>query len=149
MPFTVYVVLFLGLPAVAIVVGAFQDSTTGDFTLSNIKHRRAGIYLHGFGTTLGVVGDHLDPAGHRRLPGRLRHPHGDARHGAAPLVITASGVFANFGGVPLAFLFIATLGTTGMVTGWLNDIGLNLYTTASTCTRSAGSWSSTCTSRSR
>ena len=33
-------------------------------------------------------------------------------------VITASGVFANFGGVPLAFLFIATLGSTGMVTQW-------------------------------
>ena len=31
-------------------------------------------------------------------------------------MITASGVFANFGGVPLAFLFIATLGSTGMVT---------------------------------
>ncbi len=28
-------------------------------------------------------------------------------------------MFANFGGVPLAFLFIATLGTTGVATGWL------------------------------
>jgi putative spermidine/putrescine transport system permease protein len=43
-------------------------------------------------------------------------------------VITASGVFANFGGVPLAFLFIATLGSTGMVTAWLTDLGLNPYT---------------------
>jgi putative spermidine/putrescine transport system permease protein len=43
-------------------------------------------------------------------------------------VITASGVFANFGGVPLAFLFIATLGSTGMVTTWLTDLGLNPYT---------------------
>ncbi len=41
--------------------------------------------------------------------------------------ITASGVFANFGGVPLAFLFIASLGTTGIVTGWLNDLGINIY----------------------
>ena len=31
------------------------------------------------------------------------------------VAITASGVFANFGGVPLAFLFIATLGNTGLV----------------------------------
>ncbi len=37
-------------------------------------------------------------------------------------------MFANFGGVPLAFLFIATLGSTGMVTQWLTDIGLNPYT---------------------
>ena len=43
------------------------------------------------------------------------------------VTITASGVFANFGGVPLAFLFIATLGTTGLATGWLIAIGLNPY----------------------
>ena len=42
------------------------------------------------------------------------------------MVTTASGVFANFGGVPLAFIFIATIGTTGLATGWLNDIGINL-----------------------
>ena len=43
------------------------------------------------------------------------------------MVITASGVFANFGGVPLAFLFIASLASTALITGWLNDIGLNIY----------------------
>jgi putative spermidine/putrescine transport system permease protein len=36
-------------------------------------------------------------------------------------------VFANFGGVPLAFLFIASLSSTALVTGWLNDIGVNIY----------------------
>ena len=55
LPFTIYVFLGLVLPAVAIAVGAFQDSTTGDFTLSNIKTAASGIYLHGFGTTLGVA----------------------------------------------------------------------------------------------
>jgi putative spermidine/putrescine transport system permease protein len=43
------------------------------------------------------------------------------------IVSTASGVFANFGGVPLAFLFIATLGTTGIVTSWLNTLGIDPY----------------------
>jgi putative spermidine/putrescine transport system permease protein len=43
------------------------------------------------------------------------------------IVSTASGVFAQFGGVPLAFLFIATLGTTGLATGWLNALGVNPY----------------------
>ena len=37
------------------------------------------------------------------------------------------GVFANFGGVPLAFMFIATLGLTGIGTQWLNDLSINLY----------------------
>ena len=41
--------------------------------------------------------------------------------------VTASGVFANFGGVPLAFMFIATLGLTGIGTQWLNDLSINLY----------------------
>jgi putative spermidine/putrescine transport system permease protein len=41
---------------------------------------------------------------------------------------TFSGVAANFAGVPLAFAFIATLGTLGIVTKYLNDhFGYNLY----------------------
>jgi putative spermidine/putrescine transport system permease protein len=43
------------------------------------------------------------------------------------VVITASGVFANFGGVPLAFVFIASVGTSALVTTWLKDIGLDIY----------------------
>jgi putative spermidine/putrescine transport system permease protein len=39
------------------------------------------------------------------------------------IVSTASGVFAQFGGVPLAFLFEAALGTTGLVTGWFKALG--------------------------
>ena len=41
------------------------------------------------------------------------------------IVSTASGVFAQFGGVPLAFLFIATLGTTGLVTNWMKALGFD------------------------
>ena len=128
LPFTIYVVLGLVLPAVAIAVGAFQDSTTGDFTLSNIKTAASGIYLHGFGTTLGVaVITSIVPG----IVGFLvAYAIFTAKRGAVlrRCVITASGVFANFGGVPLAFLFIATLGSTGMVTAWLTDLGLNPYT---------------------
>ncbi|HKP19756.1 MAG TPA: ABC transporter permease subunit [Gaiellaceae bacterium] len=41
---------------------------------------------------------------------------------------TFSGVAANFGGIPLAFAFIATLGTIGIVTQFLaNQLGYNLY----------------------
>ena len=32
------------------------------------------------------------------------------------LVLTASGVLANFGGVPLAFAFLATIGNAGVLT---------------------------------
>ncbi len=41
---------------------------------------------------------------------------------------TFSGVAANFGGIPLAFAFIATLGTIGIVTQFLqNQLGFNIY----------------------
>ncbi len=44
------------------------------------------------------------------------------------LVLTASGVLANFGGIPLAFAFIATIGgNAGVVTALLQDeLGLGL-----------------------
>src|ERR1700760_1968468 len=38
-----------------------------------------------------------------------------------------SGVFANFGGVPLAFLFITTLGSSGLEAQWLKDLGWDIY----------------------
>jgi putative spermidine/putrescine transport system permease protein len=34
-------------------------------------------------------------------------------------VLTASGVLANFGGIPLAFAFLATIGNAGVLTAWL------------------------------
>ncbi|MCU1669650.1 MAG: rane protein of unknown function [Blastococcus sp.] len=43
------------------------------------------------------------------------------------LVLTASGVLANFGGVPLAFAFLATIGNAGVLTVFLtNTLGIGL-----------------------
>jgi putative spermidine/putrescine transport system permease protein len=44
-------------------------------------------------------------------------------------VLTASGVLANFGGVPLAFAFVATLGNSGVLTRnlGLTGLGWSLY----------------------
>jgi putative spermidine/putrescine transport system permease protein len=44
------------------------------------------------------------------------------------MITTFSGVAANFGGIPLAFAFIATLGSIGVVTQFLqNQLHINLY----------------------
>ena len=43
------------------------------------------------------------------------------------VVSTASGVFANTGGVPLAFFFIAAIGNYGLVTLALQKIGIDIY----------------------
>jgi putative spermidine/putrescine transport system permease protein len=49
--------------------------------------------------------------------------------GLREAVLTASGVLANFGGVPLAFAFVATLGNAGVLTRQLGltDKGWDLY----------------------
>src|SRR5207248_7433154 len=44
------------------------------------------------------------------------------------VLTTFSGVAANFGGIPLAFAFIATLGTIGVATTFLRvQLGIDIY----------------------
>jgi putative spermidine/putrescine transport system permease protein len=125
-PFGVYVALGLLLPMVAVAVGAFQ-SNNGGFTFSNIHAATHGVYLHGFEQTiiLSVITS--------IVPGILglliAYSIFTAKRGTIlrQVAVTASGVFANFGGVPLAFLFIATLGSSGLATSWLTDLGFNPY----------------------
>src|ERR1700728_310166 len=126
LPFVLYTGVFLGVPTIAIIVGAFEKPT-GGFTFSNLDTAVHGVYLHGFVTSIelavvasvvpGIFGVLLAYAIHTaRRPTLLKR-----------LTSTGAGVFANFGGVPLAFLFIATLGTTGIATKILNAIGFDPY----------------------
>jgi putative spermidine/putrescine transport system permease protein len=124
-PFGIYTTLFLGVPAAAVVVEAFRGAN-GGWTWSNISIASHGIYLHGFVMSIelalltsvvpGILGLLVANAVLTTRGTFLRR-----------IVSTAAGVFANFGGVPLAFLFVATLGTTGLVTGWLSSLGFNPY----------------------
>ena len=126
-PFGVYMVLGLLVPLIAVAIGAFQNPDNGGFTLANVKYATHGIYLHGFGETifLAVVSS--------VVPGVLGLLIAYAIWSATratvlrQIAITASAVFANFGGVPLAFLFIATLGSSGLASRWLTDLGFNPY----------------------
>ena len=125
-PFTLYLLVFLGLPAIAVVVGAFETAT-GGFTLSNLSIASGGVYRQGFETSVELA---LLVAVVPALAGALLAYalHVGRREGLLRrAVMTASGVFANFGGLPLAFLFIASFGTTGLATSWLEDVGINLY----------------------
>ena len=65
---------------------------------------------------------------------------------SADLTSTASGVLANFGGINLTFMFIATLGSTGILTVWLHDIGINLSSIGFNLYTFSGVSSCTCTS---
>ena len=126
LPFAVYTGLFLFVPTIAIAVGAFTDPETGAFTLGNLGIAFSGIYAQGFVTSieLSVIS--------AVVPGVLGlaiayavQTSGNA--GLQRAVSTASGVFANFGGVPLAFLFIATLGSSGLAVSWLKALGFDPY----------------------
>ena len=129
LPFTAYVAAGLLAPLVAIAIyslqpnhGGFVASRATAPTLSNFDTALHGTYLTGLTNVVllalvtsivpGVFGFLLAYAIHTARRGIVLRR----------VVITAAGVFANFGGVPLAFLFIATLSTTGVVTGWIKDL---------------------------
>ena len=132
-PFGIYVTIFLVVPTLAVMIGAFR-TPSGQWTWSNISIATHGTYAHGFEMSIelslltaivpGILGLIVAYTVLTSKGRALRR-----------IVSTASGVFAQFGGVPLAFLFIATLGTTGLVTNWMKalgfdpwDHGFDLYT---------------------
>lgn len=134
MPFVIFVLLFLVLPTMHIVIGAFQ-TRDGAFTLQNIIDLNTGTIpssywisvkvsfasaalgcLIGFGMAAAVV--------FGAVPGWIKSP-----------LMTFSGVASNFAGVPLAFAFLATFGPVGLVTLFLRqnfgivlqrDLGFNI-----------------------
>jgi len=115
-PFLAYVSMFLIVPTLLVTIGAF---TTGDggFTLDNVSLLFTDeVIVSAFvksiqlasGTAIAgaIIGGLLSWAIVRGDPnGLLRQ-----------LVIAASGVLAQFGGVMLAFAFLATLGFNGFIT---------------------------------
>jgi len=134
-PFGVYIALGLIAPTIAIAVASFQTSGGGfvsagggQFTWGNIDTAVHGAYLAGLKTSILLsIATAVVPGIFGLL---IAYAIFTAKRGniLRQVVITASGVFANFGGVPLAFLFIATLSTTGVVTGWIKDIfGVDIW----------------------
>ena len=122
MPFFVYAALFLFLPAGSVMVGAFQD-VNNHASLDNIRllfhHPYSDAYWNSIkiSFTTAILGAGLGTliayaAIREGTPGFLRSG-----------LTTFSGVAANFGGIPLAFAWIATLGPLGIVTVWLRNAG--------------------------
>ena len=129
LPFTAYVVLGLIIPMIAVAVGAFQDPDTGAWTFHNIDIATHGVYLTGFRQSiiLSVLSAVLPAIFGLLIAYAISTARGRGGAVLRQVTITASGVFANFGGVPLAFLFITTLGSSGLETQWLSDLGWNIY----------------------
>ena len=121
-PFFAYTFLFLFLPAGSVLLGAFQGKT-GGYTFSNVRVLFNHPYIDAFKTSIeislvtallgGIIGLFVAYSALR---------DGTPRFFRAGL-LTFCGVAANFGGIPLAFAWIATLGPLGVVTVWLRDAG--------------------------
>lgn len=134
LPLILFFAIGFGLPAIAIAIGAFTTSTDapdggGTFTFDNLTGSLQGAYW----TALwGSVKLSLLTALIATVVGLpLAQAVATSRFRAfREAVMSASGVLANFGGVPLAFMFVATLGNAGEVTQkfGLTKHGWNLYT---------------------
>jgi putative spermidine/putrescine transport system permease protein len=125
-PFLAFVSFFLFWPAGDVLVGAFRGNA-GGYTAHNVRELFESQYRDAFVTSIELS---LFTAGLGATLGGL-FAWAAVREGTPRLIrasVTAfSGVAANFGGIPLAFAFIATLGTVGTVTRWLGDAGIDIY----------------------
>ncbi|MFJ2551013.1 ABC transporter permease [Microbacterium sp. NPDC087591] len=126
-PFAAYVVLFLAVPTV-LAIGSGFFTEDGSFTWTNISALGDPVVLNTFANSAGlslgtaVVGAVVGALVCYALLGM--NPEGAVRAS----VDAAAGVFAQFGGVMLAFAFIATIGIQGIITVFLKDtFGLNIF----------------------
>ncbi|MGX1696553.1 ABC transporter permease [Microbacterium keratanolyticum] len=126
-PFALYLLLFLALPTV-LAIGSGLFTRTGAFTFDNIAALADPVVLATFANSfwlslltavIGAVVGALGCYAMLGLPaaGRVRR-----------MSDAAAGVLAQFGGVMLAFVFIATLGVRGVLTVMLEEsFGIKLY----------------------
>lgn len=126
-PFFILIALFLIWPTLVVVAGAFQDAK-GHATLENIVAAVEGPNLRAF--ALSVVLSAITAAFGAIIGGLLSWAVATGRRDALlrRAVLAASGTLAQFGGVMLAFAFLATFGFNGLVTLFLKEwFGFDIF----------------------
>ncbi|GAA1621379.1 ABC transporter permease [Actinoplanes couchii] len=126
-PFFAFVTIFLVIPTLTVIIGAFTGDGGSGFTLENVRALGDDYILAAFGRSItlsassAVIGAILGALlAYALVTGK---PDGLLRRA----VTAAAGVLAQFGGVTLAFAFLATIGLSGFVTQWLQEHGLDPY----------------------
>jgi putative spermidine/putrescine transport system permease protein len=125
-PFFVYVGLFLLLPTAITVVGSFT-APGGGASLANFTGIDKPYIMKAFTNSLSVSA--VSAVAGAFFGAVLAYavvtgnPNGLLRRS----IMSASGVLAQFGGVALAFAFIATISTVGFVTIFLKDHGIDIF----------------------
>ncbi len=126
-PFALYVLLFLAVPAV-LAIGTGFFAADGSFTLDNLATLGDPIVLGSFWATIwisaltAVIGAVLGGLLAFALSGT------PATSPVRRVIDSAASVLAQFGGVMLAFAFIATIGIQGLVTVTLREwLGVDIF----------------------
>lgn len=127
LPFAGYVTLFLALPTLVAIGTGFVDAE-GRVSLDTVAALGDPLVLSTFSSSFwlsaltAVVGAVVGALVCYALLGA--RPDGPLRS----TVDSISGVLAQFGGIMLAFAFVATIGIQGMVTVYLRDmLGTDIY----------------------
>ena len=126
LPFFIFTGFFLIWPVVAVTLRSFKGNKE-EWTLANYRPiLHSGPYFHSFVVSLklslvtGLIGALLGAFFANVI---VKYAHG--KFGA--VIDSISAVFANSGGVPLAFMFVAAFGTEGVVTKVLKSLGWDIY----------------------
>ena len=125
LPFFAYTAIFLVIPTLIVVIGAFLDGKSRP-TLGNLsalaQPQIVSAFVHSvvLSAVTAVVGAVFGAL--------LAYAVSTARDGGLlrRLVTSVCGVLAQFGGVTLAFAFFATVGLQGFLTLWLKNFGIDL-----------------------
>jgi len=125
LPFFAYTTIFLLVPTLIVVIGAFLDGNNRP-SLGNLSALAQpqvvaafvrSVVLSAVTAVLGAVFGAL-----------LAYAVSTAREGGTlrRTMTSVCGVLAQFGGVTLAFAFMATVGSLGFLTLWLKNFGIDL-----------------------
>ena len=135
LPFLAFIGYFLVFPLSYVIRDAFLDNN-GKFTLTNFAECFKGVYGQSFlisirlstiSAMIGALAGALIATAVIKTGKRSRRA-----------VAATSSVLANTGGVPLAFMFMASFGGEGLVTKSLKAIGWNIYGGSFTLFSTAG-----------
>ena len=126
-PFLLFAILFLIVPTLFLVVGAFLDKN-GAFTLENIVDLGTPQIVSSFWISIRVSAASAVIGAIIGLTIALAIIRGKLPSAIRSTVMTFSGVASNFAGIPLAFAFLSTLGRLGLVTVILKLLfGFDIY----------------------
>ena len=125
-PFFAYTTVFLLIPTLVVLVGAFLDDN--GFTMANVQALTSPAVLRALRNS--VVLSAVTAVAGAVIGGILAYAVSTAKGSSVTkrFVTSLCGVLAQFGGVALAFAFVASFGMTGLITAWLNAVGIDTGT---------------------